>query len=55
MSGKIPQPQAAEPRLLRAALSLASRTYVIDSGHIVFEGTAEALQASPEPNAKLKQ
>lgn len=33
---------------VRAALSLASRTYVLNNGHIVFEGTAQALQASPE-------
>jgi branched-chain amino acid transport system ATP-binding protein len=31
---------------VRAALSLASRTYVLNNGHVVFEGTSEALQAS---------
>ena len=33
---------------VRAALSLASRTYVLNNGHVVFEGTSDALQASPE-------
>ncbi|MGA8079266.1 MAG: ABC transporter ATP-binding protein [Xanthobacteraceae bacterium] len=33
---------------VRAALSLAGRTYVLNNGHIVFEGTTDALQASPE-------
>jgi branched-chain amino acid transport system ATP-binding protein len=33
---------------VRAALSLASRAYVLNNGHMVFEGTAEALQAAPE-------
>ncbi len=33
---------------VRAALSLASRTYVLNNGHVVFEGTSEALQASHE-------
>ena len=33
---------------VRAALSLASRTYVLNNGHVVFEGTADALQASPD-------
>ena len=33
---------------VRAALSFASRIYVLNNGHIVFEGTAQALQASPE-------
>jgi branched-chain amino acid transport system ATP-binding protein len=33
---------------VRAALSLASRTYVLNNGHIVFEGTSEALQAAPD-------
>ena len=33
---------------VRAALSLASRTYVLNNGHIVFEGTSEVLQASPD-------
>lgn len=33
---------------VRAALSLASRVYVLNNGHVVFEGAADALQASPE-------
>jgi branched-chain amino acid transport system ATP-binding protein len=33
---------------VRAALSLASRAYVLNNGHVVFEGTSEALQASPD-------
>jgi branched-chain amino acid transport system ATP-binding protein len=33
---------------VRAALSLASRTYVLNNGHIVFEGTSDALCASPD-------
>jgi branched-chain amino acid transport system ATP-binding protein len=33
---------------VRAALSLASRAYVLNNGHIVFEGTADGLQSSPE-------
>jgi branched-chain amino acid transport system ATP-binding protein len=33
---------------VRAALSLASRAYVLNNGHIVFEGTSEALQAAPD-------
>jgi len=33
---------------VRAALSLASRTYVLNNGHIVFEGTSEELRAAPE-------
>jgi branched-chain amino acid transport system ATP-binding protein len=32
---------------VRAALSLASRAYVLNNGHMVFEGTADELQASP--------
>jgi branched-chain amino acid transport system ATP-binding protein len=32
---------------VRAALSLAHRAYVLDKGHIVFEGSAETLAASP--------
>jgi branched-chain amino acid transport system ATP-binding protein len=32
---------------VRAALSLASRAYVLNNGHMVFEGTSEELQASP--------
>jgi branched-chain amino acid transport system ATP-binding protein len=30
-----------------AALSLAHRAYVLDKGRVVFEGSAEQLQASP--------
>jgi branched-chain amino acid transport system ATP-binding protein len=33
---------------VRAALSLASRVYVLNNGHVVFEGGADALRASPE-------
>jgi branched-chain amino acid transport system ATP-binding protein len=33
---------------VRAALSLAHRAYVLDKGRIVFEGSAEELQASPD-------
>jgi branched-chain amino acid transport system ATP-binding protein len=33
---------------VRAALSLAHRAYVLDKGKIVFEGSAEELQASPD-------
>jgi branched-chain amino acid transport system ATP-binding protein len=33
---------------VRAALSLAHRAYVLDSGKIVFAGSAEELQASPD-------
>ena len=33
---------------VRAALSLASRAYVLNKGHMVFEGSAAALQESPE-------
>jgi branched-chain amino acid transport system ATP-binding protein len=33
---------------VRAALLLAPRVYVLNNGHIVFEGTREALQADPE-------
>jgi branched-chain amino acid transport system ATP-binding protein len=33
---------------VRAALSLASRAYILNNGHLVFEGTADELQASPE-------
>ncbi|HTV30543.1 MAG TPA: ABC transporter ATP-binding protein [Xanthobacteraceae bacterium] len=33
---------------VRAALSLASRAYVLDKGHVVFRGSAEALRDSPE-------
>jgi branched-chain amino acid transport system ATP-binding protein len=33
---------------VRAALSLASRVYVLNNGHIVFEGGSDELRASPE-------
>jgi branched-chain amino acid transport system ATP-binding protein len=33
---------------VRAALSLAGRVYVLNNGHMVFEGTADELRASPE-------
>jgi branched-chain amino acid transport system ATP-binding protein len=33
---------------VRAAFSLADRTYVLNNGHVVFEGTPDELQASPE-------
>jgi branched-chain amino acid transport system ATP-binding protein len=33
---------------VRAALSLATRTYVLNNGHIVFEGASDALRAAPE-------
>ncbi len=33
---------------VRAALSLAGRAYVLNNGHVVFEGTADELRASPE-------
>jgi branched-chain amino acid transport system ATP-binding protein len=33
---------------VRAALSLASRTYVLNNGHVVFEGTSDALRAAPD-------
>jgi branched-chain amino acid transport system ATP-binding protein len=33
---------------VRAALNLASRVYVLNNGHIVFEGGADDLRASPE-------
>ncbi len=33
---------------VRAALSIANRVYVLDEGHIVFEGIPDALHASPE-------
>jgi branched-chain amino acid transport system ATP-binding protein len=33
---------------VRAALSLAGRAYVLNNGHIVFEGTSEGLQASQD-------
>lgn len=31
-----------------AALSMASRCYLLNTGHMVFEGTAQELQAQPE-------
>ncbi len=33
---------------VRAALSLAGRAYVLNNGHIVFEGTSEELRAAPD-------
>jgi branched-chain amino acid transport system ATP-binding protein len=33
---------------VRAALSLAGRVYVLDKGHVVFAGSAEELDTSPE-------
>jgi len=33
---------------VRAALSLAGRSYVLNNGHIVFEGTSEELRAAPD-------
>jgi branched-chain amino acid transport system ATP-binding protein len=33
---------------VRAALSLAGRVYVLNNGHIVFEGGSDELRASPE-------
>jgi branched-chain amino acid transport system ATP-binding protein len=33
---------------VRAALSLATRAYILNNGHIVFEGTSDHLRASPE-------
>jgi branched-chain amino acid transport system ATP-binding protein len=33
---------------VRAALSLASRAYVLNNGHLVFAGTAEELHAAPD-------
>jgi len=33
---------------VRAALSLASRVYVLNNGHIVFEGGSDDLRASPD-------
>jgi len=33
---------------VRAALLLAPRVYVLNNGHVVFEGTREALQADPD-------
>jgi branched-chain amino acid transport system ATP-binding protein len=33
---------------VRAALSLASRAYILNNGQVVFEGTSDQLQASPD-------
>jgi len=33
---------------VRAALSLASRAYVLNNGHVVFEGTSGELHAAPD-------
>jgi branched-chain amino acid transport system ATP-binding protein len=33
---------------VRAALSLASRAYVLNNGHIIFEGTSDQLRAAPD-------
>ena len=33
---------------VRAALSLANRAYVLNNGHLVFEGTADQLRNAPE-------
>jgi branched-chain amino acid transport system ATP-binding protein len=33
---------------VRAALSLASRAYILNNGHLVFEGTTDELEASPD-------
>jgi len=33
---------------VRAALSLASRVYVLNNGHIVFGGGSDDLRASPD-------
>jgi branched-chain amino acid transport system ATP-binding protein len=33
---------------VRAALSLASRAYVLNNGHVVFEGDSEALESSQD-------
>jgi branched-chain amino acid transport system ATP-binding protein len=33
---------------VRAALSLAGRIYVLNNGHIVFDGTADQLRAAPD-------
>jgi branched-chain amino acid transport system ATP-binding protein len=33
---------------LAAALSIASRAYILNNGHVVFDGTSEELKAAPE-------
>ena len=33
---------------VKAALSMASRTYMLNTGHIVFEGTSDELRARPD-------
>jgi len=33
---------------VRAALGLANRTYVLNNGHVVFEGSSEQLRSAPE-------
>jgi branched-chain amino acid transport system ATP-binding protein len=37
---------------LAAALSLAHRAYVLNNGHVVFEGSAEALRSAPDVTAR---
>jgi branched-chain amino acid transport system ATP-binding protein len=37
---------------LAAALSLAHRAYVLNNGHVVFEGTADALKSAPDITAR---
>ena len=37
---------------VRAALMLARRVYVLNNGHVVFEGTREALLADPEVTSR---
>jgi branched-chain amino acid transport system ATP-binding protein len=31
-----------------AALSISSRAYILNNGHLVFDGTSQDLKASPE-------
>ena len=33
---------------LAAALSIASRAYILNNGHVVFDGTSADLKASPD-------
>lgn len=33
---------------VRAALGLANRTYVLNNGHVAFEGSSEQLRDAPE-------